>query len=104
MSLPEFAAKPETTAMPRYLVERDFPDSLNIPQDEAGATLVRKVIDTNAADGVTWLHSYVTPDRTRTFCVYEAPTPEAVRRTAARNKLPITQITEVCVLSPYAYI
>jgi hypothetical protein len=89
--------------MPRYLVERDFPDSLNIPQDDAGAALVRKVIDTNAEDGVTWIHSYVTPDRKRTFCVYDGPTPEAVRRTAARNKLPITQIIEVCVLAPYAY-
>lgn len=60
----------------------------------------RKVIDNNAEDGVTWVHSYVTPDRTRTFCIYDGPTPEAVRRAAARNKLPISQITEVRVLDP----
>jgi hypothetical protein len=89
--------------MPRYLIERSFPDGLCIPQDETGASVCRDVIDGNAQDGVTWLHSYVTPDRTRTFCVYDGPSPEAIRRTATRNKLPITQITEVRVLQPYFY-
>ena len=89
--------------MPRYLVERAFPDGLNITPDESGALLCRKVIDNNAEDSVTWLHSYVTPDRKHTFCLYDGPTPEAVRRAAARNKLPITQIAEVRVLDPYFY-
>jgi hypothetical protein len=90
-------------AMPRYLVEREFPGRLDIPSDEAGAALVRTVIGNNAEDGCTWIHSYVTPDRKQTFCIYDGPTPEAVRRAAARNKLPITHITEVRVLNPYAY-
>jgi len=81
--------------MPRYLIERDFPEGLRIPQDKIGATLCAKVIENNAEDGVTWIHSYVTPDRTRTFCIYDGPTPEAIRRAATRNKLPIVQITEV---------
>jgi hypothetical protein len=89
--------------MSRYLIEREFPDGLNIPLDESGAQLCRNVIDGNAQDGVTWLHSYVTPDRRRTFCLYEGPTPEAVRRAAARSQLPITHITEVRVLDPYFY-
>ena len=89
--------------MPRYLIERQFADGLHIPQDAAGAALVRQVVENNAEDGVTWVHSYVTPDRKQTFCIYDAPSPEAVRRTAMRNKLPISQITEVSVLSPYAY-
>lgn len=89
--------------MPRYLIERDFPDALIIPQDDAGAALCCKVVENNAEDGVTWLHSYVTPDRKRSFCIYDAPTPEAVRRTAARNKLPVSRITEVRVLNPYFY-
>ncbi|HUL46645.1 MAG TPA: DUF4242 domain-containing protein [Steroidobacteraceae bacterium] len=89
--------------MPRYLIERDFPDGVSIPRDEAGASLYRRVIDNNAEDGVTWLQSYVTPDRKRTFCIYDAPTPEAVRRAAARNKLPVSKITEVRVLDPYFY-
>jgi hypothetical protein len=50
---------------------------------------------------VTWLQSYVTPDRKRTFCVYDAPTPEAIRRVAERNKLPVDRIIEVRVLDPY---
>ena len=89
--------------MPRYLIEREFPDGLNIPQDEVGLNLVSKVVENNGAEGVTWLHSYVTPDRRHTFCVYDAPNPEAVRRTAMRCKLPITHISEVNVLNPYAY-
>lgn len=89
--------------MARYLIEREFPDGLSIPLTPAGAGLCRQVIDNNAEDGVTWLHSYVTPDRKRTFCIYDGPTPEAVRRAATRNKLPISQISEVRVLDPYFY-
>ena len=89
--------------MSRYLIERDFPDGLATRQDEAGANLCGMVIDNNAEDGVTWIHSYVTPDRKRSFCIYDGPTPEAVRRASARNKLPISRITEVRVLDPYFY-
>jgi len=89
--------------MPRYMVEREFPDGLNIPLDAAGAALCQRVVDGNAEVSVTWVHSYVTPDRRRTFCVYDGPTPEAIRRAAASNKLPISQITEVRVLDPYFF-
>ena len=89
--------------MPRYLIERKFPDGLRIPLDESGAGAGRAVVDNNIHEGVTWLHSYVTPDRTRTVCVYDGPSPEAVRRAAERNKLPIQGITEVRVLDPYFY-
>lgn len=89
--------------MPRYLIERKFPEGLNIPQDEVGTNLICKVVETNSAEGVTWLHSYVAPDRKSTFCVYDGPNPEAIRRAAARNKLPITHIAEVNVLNPYSY-
>jgi hypothetical protein len=89
--------------MPRFLIEREFPEGLNIPLDETGARLCRNVIDNNSEDAVTWLHSYVTPDRKRTFCLYDGPTPEAVRRAAIRSRLPITQIIEVRVLDPYFY-
>jgi hypothetical protein len=87
--------------MSRYLIERDFPQGLSIALDEGGAELCQKLIGNNAEDGVTWLHSYVTPDRKRSFCVYDGPTPEAVRHAAARNKLPISRIIEVRVLDPY---
>jgi hypothetical protein len=89
--------------MSRYLIEREFPEGLRIAQDEGGASVCRQVIDNNAEDGVTWVHSYVTPDCKHTFCIYDGPSPEAVRRAAARNKLPISRITEVRVLDPYFY-
>ena len=60
-----------------------------------------RATSSNADDSVTWLHSYVTPDHKRTFCIYDAPTPEAIRRVAERNKLPVDRITEVRVLDPY---
>src|SRR4051812_13450569 len=89
--------------MARYLIERAFSDPLNIPQNDAGAEAIGNVVQNNSEEGVTWVHSYVTPDHKKTFCIYDGPSPEAVRRTASRNKLPITQIWEVSVLSPYAY-
>jgi hypothetical protein len=89
--------------MPRYLVERTFPAGLAIPMTEGGAQACQGVIATNLEDGVTWVHSYVTPDRTRTFCIYDAPAPDAIRRVAERNNLPVDRITEVRVLDPYFY-
>ena len=88
--------------MPRYLVERNFPDGLRVPVDDGGAALLQ-VVDRNTERNVTWLHSYVSEDRTRTFCIYDAPTPEAIRVTAAANSLPVERITEVRVLDPYYY-
>jgi hypothetical protein len=89
--------------MPRFLVERSFADGLQIPVDEQGAKACLVVVDGNATEGVTWVHSYVTPDRRRTFCVYDGPSPEAIRRAAQVNQLPVDRITEVRVLDPYFY-
>jgi hypothetical protein len=89
--------------MPRYLVERSFPDGLSIPITAEGAKAVGSVVSHNAEYGVTWVHSYVTPDRKQTFCIYDAPEPEAVRKAADCNKLPVGRITEVNVLDPYFY-
>jgi hypothetical protein len=89
--------------MPRYLVQRTFPEGLRIPINEEGAALCGGVIGRNAKEGVTWVHSFVSDDRTRSFCVYDAPTPEAIRKVAASNQLPVDQITQVTVLDPYFY-
>lgn len=89
--------------MHRYLVEREFPEGIAIPPGQPGAEACREIVDTNAAEGVTWVHSYVSEDRRKTFCVYDAETPEAIRKTAARNCLPVEQITQVRVLDPYFY-
>jgi hypothetical protein len=89
--------------MPRYIVERTFPDGFEIPVGNGGAELCSAVAERNAGEGVTWVHSYVSGDRKKTFCVYDAPDPEAIRKTAAKNKLPVDHITQVSVLDPYFY-
>jgi hypothetical protein len=87
--------------MPRYLVERTFPDGLRLSSDDDGAEICRVIVLTNADDDVTWIHSYVSRDRQRSFCIYDAPSPEAIRRSATRNNLPVNRITKVNVLDPY---
>ena len=89
--------------MPRYLVERSFPQGLSIPMNADGAKACLSVVAKNAEQAVTWVHSYVTPDRTQTYCIYDAPSPEAIRTVAQRNELPVDRITEVSVLDPYFY-
>ena len=87
--------------MHRYLVERSFSDELPLPTPELGPAGFVDVIENNARDGVTWLHSYVVPDRQKSFCICDAPSPEAVRRAAQRNRWPVDRISEVRVLDPY---
>ncbi len=87
--------------MPRYVVQRTFPDGLHIPVENDGADVCRQVVERNAEEGMTWISSYVSEDTTRTFCVYDAPTPEAIRKTAARDEPPVDQITRLSVLDPY---
>jgi predicted amidohydrolase YtcJ len=87
--------------MPRYLIERSFPEGLGLSASPEGAAACREVIELNTERGVTWIHSYVSADDHKTFCIYDAPTPEAIRKAAAKNKLPVDLITQVRVLDPY---
>ncbi len=89
--------------MARYMVERTFPDGLEIPVTDEGATACLGVVDRNAEVGVNWVNSYVSDDKKKTFCIYDGPDPESIRRAAERNKLPIDCITRVSVLDPYFY-
>jgi hypothetical protein len=89
--------------MPRYIVERAFPDGLRIPVTDGGSDICRSVVERNGEEGVTWVHSYVRHDKTRSFCVYDAPNAEAIRKSADLNSLPVDQITQVQVLDPYFY-
>jgi Protein of unknown function (DUF4242) len=70
--------------MPRYLFERTFPQRHSHP---ARAEV----------EGVTWVHSYVNEERTKIVCVYDAPSPAAVRKAAAAD-LPVDAITEIRVV------
>lgn len=89
--------------MARYMVERTFPDGLRIPVNADGEKACGSVIEGNATNGVTWIHSYVSEDLKKTFCVYDGPNPEAVRESARKNNLPIDSVTLVKVLDPYFY-
>lgn len=90
--------------MPRYIVERTFPDGLEIPPNDAGARIVAGVVSNNSEEHVTWVRSFVLGDKTKTFCIYDGPTPESIRRAATANGLPVDTISEVTVLDPYFYV
>ena len=77
--------------MPRYMVERTFTDGLEIPTNEDGARAMQGVVQNNAKEQVTWVQSFVSSDKTRTFCVYDGPTPEAIRRPRASARSPSTR-------------
>jgi hypothetical protein len=89
--------------MPRYIVERTFPDGLQIPIDDVGVKAVNTFVDVNSGQAVTWVHSYVSENKTKMFCVYDGPGAEAIRRSAQLNGLPVDSITRVSVLDPYFY-
>ena len=87
--------------MPRYVIERTFPQGLAIPASAEGALACRGVVENNASVGVTWVNSYVSQDKKKTFCVYDGPDADSVRRAAEKNQLPIDRVTPVTVLDPY---
>lgn len=89
--------------MPRYVVEREFAAGLIVPINDEGAKACRNVVDANLTDGVTWVHSYVSTDKKKSFCIYDGPNPEAIRRAAGKTNLPVDKISEVRVLDPYFY-
>ncbi len=89
--------------MPRYLVERSFPDAMDASVGAPGTPVCGEVVERNGDHGVTWLHSYVTLDKRSSVCVYDAPSPEAIRKAAARNAMPVDRITQVTVFEPCSY-
>ncbi|HET7813949.1 MAG TPA: DUF4242 domain-containing protein [Candidatus Baltobacteraceae bacterium] len=89
--------------MPRYMVERTFSSGLHVPTNDGGAASCLTVVGKNAAEGVTWVHSYVSNDKTKTYCIYDGPNEAAIRASAQATGLPIDSITEVSVLDPYFY-
>ena len=90
--------------MPRYLVERTFNARARAgTAAESGARNdCEEVIRANSREGVTWIQSFVTPDRCRSFCIVDSPSPEAIRVAAQVTALPVDRITEVRVFDPYS--
>lgn len=89
--------------MPRFVVERGFPEGLEIPVTGEGAAACLTVVSNNSEEGVTWVQSFVTEDRQKTYCIYDAPGVDAIKRAAERNGLPVTSVTRVRVLDPFFY-
>jgi len=73
--------------MSRYLIERDFPDGLSIRRTRPERSFAAKSSTITPRTSYVG-HSYVTPDRKRTFCIYDGPTPESVRHAAAATICP----------------
>lgn len=73
-----------------FLIERRYADEL-----EASAELVDGINRVNDEEGVKWLYSFLSADNRKTFCLYEAPSAEAIRRAAERAGLPADAVVEV---------
>lgn len=84
--------------MHRYMVVRTFPAGALDGLDAAG----KKEVNTkNSSKAVRWVHSYASADKTKTFCIYEGPSEQAIRDAASSNKIPVDYIVEIpVVLSP----
>ena len=83
--------------MPVFLVERNFAEQLQVTPE--GAASINKV---NAEIGVQWLISFLSADKKKTYCLYEAPSAEMIREAAQRNGLPADVVIEVDELRPPA--
>ena len=76
--------------MALFMIERTFAESLNPSEGE-----LRAIGEANAASGVRWLHSFLSADKRRTYCLYEAASPEVIREAARRAGLPADLIIEL---------
>jgi hypothetical protein len=76
--------------MPLYMIERNFGEQLDLTSDE-----ITQIDEINADEGVRWVFSFLSADRRRTYCLYEAPSPEAIRAAANRADVPVDEIVEV---------
>ena len=81
--------------MPLYVIERNFADRLELTTDD-----VKLIDEINADEGVRWLFSFLSADRRRTYCLYEAPTPDAILAAARKANVPADAIVEVGAGTP----
>ena len=81
--------------MSLYLVERNYGEELRVAKEA-----VDEIVAVNASEDVRWLHSFVSADKKRSYCLMEAPSADAVAQASRRNGLPADLITEVGELRP----
>jgi ATP/maltotriose-dependent transcriptional regulator MalT len=94
-------------AVPMQRLEKEKFGGLTAREREVAALITQGKSNREIAEkmtvGVRTAETYVTGDKKKTFCIYDAPTPEAIRHAAQRNSLPVDRIIEVSVLDPYFY-
>ncbi|MBB4237370.1 DUF4242 domain-containing protein [Rhizobium esperanzae] len=76
--------------MPRYIIERNFAEQLELSKEG-----VEQINLINDQEGVKWIFSFLSADRKKTYCLYEAPSTEAILAAARRNNVPADVIIEV---------
>ena len=81
--------------MPLFLIERNFAEQLEVSRDD-----VLQVTQVNADVGIQWLFSFLSADKKKTYCLYEAPNAEAILEAARRAEIPADKVTEVSELRP----
>jgi hypothetical protein len=82
-------------AMALYVIERSFAEQLDLT--DADVELIEEV---NSDEGVRWLFSFLSADRRRTYCLYEAPSPDAIMAAAQRANVPADAVVEVSAATP----
>ena len=81
--------------MARFIIERNFAEQQELTKDEAANI---KLI--NDDEGVQWIFSFLSADKKKTYCLYEAPDMESIRVAARRANVPADVIIEVTELNP----
>lgn len=81
--------------MPLFLIERNFAEEVML--DDTAAAAIRQI---NDEIGVQWLYSFLSADKRKTYCLYEAPNADAIRTAARRLDIPADVIIPVSELRP----
>lgn len=81
--------------MPLFVIERNFAERIEATRESA-----ERVTLINDDVGVHWLFSFLSADKRKTYCLYEADSAEAIREAARRANLPADVIVEVSELRP----
>jgi hypothetical protein len=81
--------------VPLYVIERNFAEQLELTTGD-----VKLIEEINTDEGVRWLFSFLSADRRRTYCLYEAPSPDAILAAARKANVPADEIVEVGALTP----
>jgi hypothetical protein len=84
--------------MPLFVIERHFAEQIEMTRDRAS-----EIELINADVGVQWLFSFLSADRKKSYCLYEAPNAEAIREAARRANVPADAIVEVSEVRPEAF-